>query len=29
MSTEKQYFDKIAEHGQLIVISGPSEVGKM
>ncbi len=28
MSTEKQYFDKIAEHGQLIVISGPSEVGK-
>lgn len=28
MSTEKQYFEKIAEHGQLIVISGPSEVGK-
>lgn len=28
MNTEKQYFEKIAEHGQLIVISGPSEVGK-
>lgn len=28
MSTEKRYFEKIAEHGQLIVISGPSEVGK-
>ena len=28
MSTEKNYFDKIAEEGQLIVISGPSGVGK-
>lgn len=28
MSTEKQYFEKIAEHGQLIIISGPSGVGK-
>ena len=28
MSTEKTYFDKIAEYGQLIVISGPNGVGK-
>ena len=28
MSTEKSYFDKIAEYGQLIVISGPNGVGK-
>ncbi|HBA64490.1 MAG TPA: guanylate kinase [Lachnospiraceae bacterium] len=28
MSTEKKYFERIAERGQLIVISGPSGVGK-
>lgn len=28
MSAEKKYFDKIAEKGQLIVISGPNGVGK-
>ncbi|MCI6019437.1 MAG: guanylate kinase [Clostridiales bacterium] len=28
MNTEKKYFEKIAERGQLIVISGPSGVGK-
>ena len=28
MSAVKNYFDKIAEEGQLIVISGPSGVGK-
>lgn len=28
MNTDKKYFEKIAEHGQLIVISGPSGVGK-
>lgn len=28
MGTEKKYFEKIAERGQLIVISGPSGVGK-
>ena len=28
MNGEKNYFDKIAEHGQLVVISGPSGVGK-
>ena len=25
---QKEYFDKVAEYGQLIVISGPSGVGK-
>ena len=28
MSVEKSYFDKIAEYGQLVIISGPSGVGK-
>lgn len=28
MNTDREYFDKIAERGQLIVISGPSGVGK-
>lgn len=28
MSEEKKYFEKIAEKGQLIIISGPSGVGK-
>ncbi len=28
MSIKKEYFDKIAEHGQLIVISGPVGTGK-
>ena len=28
MNAVKNYFDKIAEEGQLIVISGPSGVGK-
>ena len=28
MSVEKTYFDKIAEYGQLVIISGPSGVGK-
>ncbi len=28
MSAEKSYFDKIAERGQLVIISGPSGVGK-
>lgn len=28
MSERKEYFDKIAEKGQLVVISGPSGVGK-
>lgn len=28
MNHNKAYFDKIAEHGQLIVLSGPSGVGK-
>lgn len=28
MSMEKSYFDRIAEYGQLIVISGPNGVGK-
>ena len=28
MSERKEYFDKIAEKGQLIIISGPSGVGK-
>ena len=28
MGKDKEYFEKIAEYGQLIVISGPSGVGK-
>ena len=28
MSMEKSYFERIAEHGQLVVISGPNGVGK-
>ncbi|HIY22078.1 MAG TPA: guanylate kinase [Candidatus Flavonifractor merdigallinarum] len=28
MSMEKSYFDRIAEYGQLVVISGPNGVGK-
>ena len=28
MGNDKEYFNKIAEYGQLIVISGPSGVGK-
>lgn len=28
MSIKKEYFDKIAEHGQLIVVSGPAGTGK-
>lgn len=28
MNAEKTYFDRIAEYGQLVIISGPSGVGK-
>lgn len=28
MNNDKKYFERIAEHGQLVVISGPSGVGK-
>lgn len=28
MNNDKKYFERIAEHGQLVVLSGPSGVGK-